>query len=224
MLTSREDQDPRRVWPLPECQRSAPRWVAARGATRGRECRQAESPAGSGARRRRGAGSRRLQATNLFERPCGEGRLPSRRIEPSWSSEDGAFVSALPRKSTFPTSSDGPPRILARDNLASHGTPLFRRLLSLPKVPMLRAPGPGTRSWQALRALHVTRRGRRGSHFLMYRAAPNSTIEIVRILHDRTDVRRCAIAASALFTPKYRGSIGRGAYGLTYFVHRPASS
>jgi toxin ParE1/3/4 len=31
-----------------------------------------------------------------------------------------------------------------------------------------------------LRALHVARRDRRGSHFLMYRAAPNSTIEIVR--------------------------------------------
>jgi len=41
-----------------------------------------------------------------------------------------------------------------------------------------------------LRTLHVTRRGRRGSHFLMYRAAPNSTIEIVRILHDRMDLRR----------------------------------
>ena len=41
-----------------------------------------------------------------------------------------------------------------------------------------------------LRTLHVARRGRRGSHFLMYRAAPNSTIEIVRILHDRMDFRR----------------------------------
>jgi toxin ParE1/3/4 len=41
-----------------------------------------------------------------------------------------------------------------------------------------------------LRTLHVARRGRRGSHFLMYRAAPNSTIEIVRILHDRMDLRR----------------------------------
>lgn len=40
-----------------------------------------------------------------------------------------------------------------------------------------------------LRTLHVARRGRRGSHFLMYRAA-NSTIEIVRILHDRMDLRR----------------------------------
>jgi toxin ParE1/3/4 len=41
-----------------------------------------------------------------------------------------------------------------------------------------------------LRTLHVTRQGRRGSHFLMYRAAPDSTIEIVRILHDRMDLRR----------------------------------
>ena len=41
-----------------------------------------------------------------------------------------------------------------------------------------------------LRTLHVARRGRRGSHFLMYRATPNSTIEIVRILHDRMDLQR----------------------------------
>jgi toxin ParE1/3/4 len=41
-----------------------------------------------------------------------------------------------------------------------------------------------------IRTLHVARRGRHGSHFLMYRAAPNSTIEIVRILHDRMDLRR----------------------------------
>ncbi len=39
-----------------------------------------------------------------------------------------------------------------------------------------------------LRTLHVARRGRRGSHILMYRAAPQSTIEIVRILHDRMDL------------------------------------
>jgi toxin ParE1/3/4 len=41
-----------------------------------------------------------------------------------------------------------------------------------------------------LRTLHVARRGRRGSHFLMCRAAPNSTIEIIRILHDRMDLQR----------------------------------
>ena len=43
---------------------------------------------------------------------------------------------------------------------------------------------------RGLRTLHVARRGRRGSHFLMYRAAPKNTIEIVRILHDRMDLRR----------------------------------
>ncbi len=43
-----------------------------------------------------------------------------------------------------------------------------------------------------LRTLHVARRGRRGSHILMYRAAPQSTIEIVRILHDRMDLQRQA--------------------------------
>jgi toxin ParE1/3/4 len=41
-----------------------------------------------------------------------------------------------------------------------------------------------------LRTLHVARRGRRGSHFLMYRVAPMGTIEIVRILHDRMDLWR----------------------------------
>jgi toxin ParE1/3/4 len=41
-----------------------------------------------------------------------------------------------------------------------------------------------------LRTIPVARRGRRGSHFLMYRMVPKSTIEIVRILHDRMDIQR----------------------------------
>lgn len=41
-----------------------------------------------------------------------------------------------------------------------------------------------------LRTLHIARHGRRGSHFLMYRARPNSVVEIVRILHDRMDLQR----------------------------------
>ena len=41
-----------------------------------------------------------------------------------------------------------------------------------------------------LRTVHVARHGRRGSHFLMYRVAPKTTIEIVRILHDRMDPQR----------------------------------
>ena len=41
-----------------------------------------------------------------------------------------------------------------------------------------------------LRTVHVARHGRRGSHFLMYRVTPKTTIEIVRILHDRMDLQR----------------------------------
>jgi len=41
-----------------------------------------------------------------------------------------------------------------------------------------------------LRTVHVARRGRRGSHFVMYRVAPKTTIEIIRILHDRMDLQR----------------------------------
>jgi toxin ParE1/3/4 len=41
-----------------------------------------------------------------------------------------------------------------------------------------------------LRTVHVARQGRRGSHFLMDRVVPETTIEIVRILHDRMDLQR----------------------------------
>jgi toxin ParE1/3/4 len=41
-----------------------------------------------------------------------------------------------------------------------------------------------------LRTVHVARHGRRGSHFLMYRVVPSTTVEIVRILHDRMDLQR----------------------------------
>ena len=47
-----------------------------------------------------------------------------------------------------------------------------------------------------LRTLHIARRGRRGSHFLMYRVAPNTVIEIVRILHDGMDLQRHVPSAS----------------------------
>ncbi len=41
-----------------------------------------------------------------------------------------------------------------------------------------------------LRTLHIARRGRRGRHFLMYRVAGGTTIEVVRILHDRMELTR----------------------------------
>jgi toxin ParE1/3/4 len=39
-----------------------------------------------------------------------------------------------------------------------------------------------------LRSLHVARRGRRGRHFVLYRAAAATTVEVIRILHDAMDV------------------------------------
>ncbi len=41
-----------------------------------------------------------------------------------------------------------------------------------------------------LRTLHVARQGRRGLHFIMYRALSDSVIEVIRILHDRMDLAR----------------------------------
>ena len=41
-----------------------------------------------------------------------------------------------------------------------------------------------------LRTLHVARHGRRGRHFLLYRIAAGTIIEIVRVLHDRMDLQR----------------------------------
>ena len=41
-----------------------------------------------------------------------------------------------------------------------------------------------------LRTVHVARRGRRGRHFIMYRAAAGDVIEVIRILHDGMDWAR----------------------------------
>lgn len=41
-----------------------------------------------------------------------------------------------------------------------------------------------------LRSLHIARRGRRGRHFILYRAADAQVIEVLRILHDAMDVAR----------------------------------
>lgn len=41
-----------------------------------------------------------------------------------------------------------------------------------------------------LRTLHVARKGRRGRHFILYRAAAGNVIEIIRILYDGMDLAR----------------------------------
>ena len=48
-----------------------------------------------------------------------------------------------------------------------------------------------------LRSLHVARNGRRGRHFVMYRASePDRLIEVVGILHDAMDLARHIPGAS----------------------------
>lgn len=44
--------------------------------------------------------------------------------------------------------------------------------------------GPG------LRILHAARFGRRARHLLLYRAAPDAVIHMLRILHDAMDIER----------------------------------
>ena len=53
-------------------------------------------------------------------------------------------------------------------------------------------PGSAARDeiMNGLRTLHVARQGRRGRHFIMYRAANDQVIEVVRILHDAMDLAR----------------------------------
>ena len=67
---------------------------------------------------------------------------------------------------------------------------LIQTIGELANGPHVAGSRPRDEILAGLRTLHVARRGRRGSHFLMYRPASNSTIEIVRILHDRMDLRR----------------------------------
>lgn len=67
---------------------------------------------------------------------------------------------------------------------------IVRAIGELADGPNVAGSRPRDEIMAGLRTLHVARHGRRGSHFLMYRAAPDSTIEIVRILHDSMDLRR----------------------------------
>lgn len=41
-----------------------------------------------------------------------------------------------------------------------------------------------------VRTLHVARQGRKGRHFMVFRAAPEQTIEVLRLLHDSMDLAR----------------------------------
>ena len=42
----------------------------------------------------------------------------------------------------------------------------------------------------SIRTLHVARQGRNGRHFVVFRTAPEQTIEVLRLLHDSMDLAR----------------------------------
>ncbi len=81
------------------------------------------------------------------------------------------------------------------ENFGARQARVYRDMLVLAIGELANGPDlPGSKArdeiMPGLRTLHIAGRGRRGSHFLMYRAAPERTIEIVRILHDRIDIER----------------------------------
>jgi toxin ParE1/3/4 len=47
-----------------------------------------------------------------------------------------------------------------------------------------------------LRTLHVARRGHKGRHFILYRAADDNVVDVLRILHDAMDLTRHIPAGS----------------------------
>jgi toxin ParE1/3/4 len=96
----------------------------------------------------------------------------------------------LPRNSTLQISSNGPPRIFGARQSRIYRDTLVQALGQLTDGPDVAGSRARDEIMPGLRTLHVARHGRRGSHFLMYRVAPKSTIEIVRILHDRMDLQR----------------------------------
>lgn len=41
-----------------------------------------------------------------------------------------------------------------------------------------------------LKSLHVARMGHKGSHMVMFRASPDNTIDVLRVLHESMDLQR----------------------------------
>lgn len=63
-------------------------------------------------------------------------------------------------------------------------------VVSLEDGPMLAGSHDRSDIGPALRTLHIARGGRRGSHLLLYRAAGDDAIDLLRILHERMDPTR----------------------------------
>ena len=69
-------------------------------------------------------------------------------------------------------------------------TTLMRALTALNAGPSILGSVSRDEIDEGLRSLHVARKGRRGRHLILYRAAPDRVIEVARILHDAMDLAR----------------------------------
>lgn len=72
----------------------------------------------------------------------------------------------------------------------SYRATLVAALAALEEGPEVTGSMPRDEIQKGLRTLHVSRRGLRGRHFVLYQARVAGTIEIVRILHDAMDLAR----------------------------------
>ena len=82
-----------------------------------------------------------------------------------------------------------------RENFGSRQAQVYRKTLiealsELANGPDVAGSMARDRILKGLRTLHVARHGRRGRHFIMFRATDGQLIEIVRILHDSMDLSR----------------------------------
>jgi toxin ParE1/3/4 len=71
---------------------------------------------------------------------------------------------------------------------AIYQTTLIDALTALHSGPDVSASASRDEILPGLPSLHVARQGRRGRHFIMYRALGGEAIEVVRILHDAMDL------------------------------------
>lgn len=56
--------------------------------------------------------------------------------------------------------------------------------------PLLRGSAARDDVAPELRSLHVARQGNRGRHLIVYRAGPDHTIQVLRVLHDAMDLKQ----------------------------------
>jgi toxin ParE1/3/4 len=87
------------------------------------------------------------------------------------------------------------------ENFGSQQAEIYAETLSLAIEALLDGPeilGCTAREdiGPSVRTLHVARQGRKGRHFVVFRTAPEQTIEVLRLLHDSMDLARHLLLAN----------------------------